>query len=383
MLDVEEIDQIVADRLISLDYCYQCAQCSGVCPMSFLSDFRPRKFMIGAQLDPERVISSNLLWQCSTCYACVDVCPQGVKPPEVITSLRSQLVETGHIPQGVSDTLTYIYKRGNPWGMAQAERAAWAEGLPLKTYEPGMEWLWYVGCAPSYDPRNQQVAKALVKIFERVGLDVGFLGNEERCCGDSARRLGEEGLFQLLAEENSTLFSERGAKKLVVTSPHSYHVIKNEYPKPAKTNGKGREVYHYTQLLAELIRDEKLSFAEPEEELTVTYHDPCYLGRRNGVFDDPRFVMSALPGVQLVEMPRNREQSFCCGGGGGRMWVETQERERPGEVRVKEAVETGAQAMITACPFCTINFDEAVKTLGFEEKIRVIDLAELVSARLG
>lgn len=383
MLDVEEIDRIVAERMISLDYCYQCAQCSGVCPMSVLSDFRPRKFMIQAQLDVEKAMNSELLWQCSTCYACVAVCPQGVKPPEVITSLRSRLVETGHIPQEVSDALTYIYKRGNPWGMAQADRAAWAEGLPLKEYRQGMEWLWYVGCAPSYDPRNQTVAKALVHIFEKAEVDVGFLGNEERCCGDSARRLGEEGLFQLLAEENSTLFGEMGAEKLLVTSPHSYHVIKNEYPKPAKTNGKGREVYHYTQLLAELIRAGKLSFAEPEEELTVTYHDPCYLGRRNGVFDEPRFVIESLPGVRLVEMPRNRQMSFCCGGGGGRMWIEAQgERERPGVVRVKEAVETGAQALITACPFCLIHFDEAIKTLELEERFRVIDLAELVSGRL-
>ncbi len=383
LLDVEQIDRIVIERLRRLDYCYQCAQCSGVCPMSTLSDFRPRKFMILAQLDPDKAMNSELLWQCSTCYACVAVCPQDVKPPEVITSLRSKRVETGKLPQEVSDALTFIYKRGNPWGMAKADRAAWAEGLPLKTYEPGTEWLWYVGCAPSYDPRNQRVAKALVHIFSKAGLDVGFLGTEERCCGDSARRLGEEGLFQLLAAENSMLFDELEVKRLVVTSPHSYHVMKNEYPKPAKTNGKGREVHHYSQLLAQLIRANQLSFAEPGEELTVTYHDPCYLGRRNGVFDEPRFVIDSLPGVKLVEMPRNRQKSFCCGGGGGRMWIETKgERERPGVVRVREALETGAQAIVTTCPFCTIHFDEAVKTLGVEDEIQVIDLAELVSQRL-
>ena len=383
LLDVEQIDRIVAERLQRLNYCYQCAQCSGVCPMSTLSDFRPRKFMILAQLDPERAIDSELLWQCSTCWACVLVCPQDVKPPEVITSLRSKRVETGKLPQELSDALTFIYKRGNPWGMAKADRAAWAEGLPLKTYEPGTEWLWYVGCAPSYDPRNQKVAKALVEIFRRVGVDVGILGNEEKCCGDSARRLGEEGLFQLLAAENSMLFDELEAKKIVVTSPHSYHVIKNEYPKPAKANGKGRDVYHYSQLLAQLVDQGKLRFKEPDGELKVTYHDPCYLGRRNGVFDEPRFVIDSLPGVELVEMPRNRQKSFCCGGGGGRMWVEAKnEWERPGVVRLKEALETGAQAIVTACPFCTIHLDEAVKTLNAEDRIRVIDLAELVGERL-
>jgi len=378
MLDIEEIDRLVQERLISLDYCYQCARCSGVCPMSVLSDFRPRKFMIQAQLDPERATNSELLWQCSTCYACVEVCPQGVKPPEVITSLRSKRVESGHLPQQVSDALTFIYKRSNPWGFAKAERAEWAKDLPLKEFESGMEWLWHVGCAASYDPRNQKVAKALVRIFERAEVEVGFLGVEERCCGDAARRLGEEGLFQLQAAENAAQFDEKGAEKIVTTSPHCFYVFKNEYP----NDGKKRKVRHYSQLLAELIGSGRLSFVEPEGELTVTYHDPCYLGRRSGVYEEPRAVLSALPGVRLVEMPRHRERSFCCGGGGGRMWVETQERERPGVVRVKEALNTGAQAIITACPFCTINLDEAVKTLNAEEQIEVIDLAELVSRYL-
>lgn len=385
LLDVEQIDKVVAERLRRLNYCYQCAQCSGVCPMSTLSDFRPRKFMIQAQLDPEGAMNSELLWQCSTCYACVFVCPQDVKPPEVITSLRSKLVETGKLPQEVSDALTFTYKRGNPWGMAQADRAAWAEGLSLKTYEPGTEWLWYVGCAPSYDPRNQNVAKALAQIFQKAGVDVGFLGTEERCCGDSARRLGEEGLFQLLAAENSMAFDELEVQKIVVTSPHSFHVMKNEYLKPATTNGKGRDVLHYSQLLARLIEEKKLKLKAPdgEGELRVTYHDPCYLGRRNGVFDEPRFVIDSLPGVELVEMPRHREKSFCCGGGGGRMWIEVKgERERPGVVRVREALETGAQAIVTTCPFCTIHFDEAIKTLNAEDRIRVVDLAELVGERL-
>jgi Fe-S oxidoreductase len=377
MIEVEEIDRIVAERLVSLDYCYQCGRCSGVCPLSPISDFRPRKFMIGAQLDLERMIAQDLLWQCSTCNACVAICPQEVKPPEVITSLRSKLVETGHIPQEVSDVLENIYRRNNPWGSPKGERAKWAEGLSLKEFQQGTEWLWFVGCAPSYDPRNQEVAKALVRIFQHAGLEVGFLGSEERCCGDSARRLGEEGLFQLLAEENSTRLAEAGAEKVLTTSPHCYNVFKNEYP---KLEG---EVRHYTQLLAELIRSGKLSFAEPDEELTVTYHDPCYLGRHNGVYEEPRFILDSLPGVKPVEMPRNRERSSCCGGGGGRMWVETKEKEHPGEIRVKEALSVGAQAIITACPFCTINFDEAVKTLNLEEQIRVLDLAELVSERLG
>lgn len=376
MVEVEEIDRIVAERLLSLDYCYQCGRCSGVCPISVVSDFRPRKFMLAAQLDQSAPLESGLLWQCTTCDACVKVCPQKVKPPEVITSLRSRLVEAGQLPQGVADALENIYRRNNPWGLPKNERAKWADGLSLRRFERGMEWLWFVGCAPSYDPRSQEVAKSLVKILNHAGVEAGFLGEEERCCGDSARRLGEEGLFQLLAEENSAQLNEAGAEKILTTSPHCYNVFLNEYPKL------NEEVWHYTQLLAELVQAGRLVFAEPAEELTVTYHDPCYLGRHNDIYEEPRAVLRAIPGIRLVEMPRNREQSFCCGGGGGRMWVETEEREHPGAVRVREALSTGAKVLVTACPFCLINFDEAVKSLDAAESLEVWDLAELVSMRL-
>lgn len=376
MVEVEEIDRIVAERFLSLDYCYQCGRCTGVCPISAVSEFRPRKFMLGAQLDRAELLESELLWQCSTCDACVKVCPQKVKPPEVITSLRSRLVEAGQLPQEAADALENIYRRNNPWGLPKSERAKWAEGLSLRRFERGMEWLWFVGCAPSYDPRSQAVAKSLVKILAHAGVEAGFLGEEERCCGDSARRLGEEGLFQLLAEQNSAQLNEAGPEKILTTSPHCYSVFSNEYPKLRV------RAWHYSQLLAELVQAGRLAFALPEEELTVTYHDPCYLGRHNNIYEEPRAVLSAIPGIRLVEMARNREQSFCCGGGGGRMWVETKEREHPGEVRVKEALATGAKVLVTACPFCLINFDEAAKSLNVEGTLEVWDLAELVSMRL-
>jgi Fe-S oxidoreductase len=379
MVEVEEIDRIVAERLTSLDYCYQCGRCSGVCPISFISEFRPRRLMLQAQIERAKLLESELLWQCATCHACVAICPQEVKPPDVIISLRSKRVEAGQIPQGAAEALENIYRRNNPWGLPKNERAKWAEGLSLKRYEPGMEWLWFVGCAPAYDPRGQEVAKALLKIFQRAGLEarIGILG-EERCSGEPARRLGEEGLFQLLAEENTARFNEAGVKRILTTSPHCYSVFKNEYPKLRA------DVWHYTQLLAELVSTEKLTFAPPQnrEEMIITYHDPCYLGRHNGVYEEPRLVLASLPGVRLVEMARNRERSFCCGGGGGRMWVETRERKHPAEIRVKEALATGAKLLITACPFCLINFDEAVKSLDLEGALQVWDLAELVSSRL-
>lgn len=377
MIEVEELDRLIARRLASLDYCYQCGRCTAVCPASLTGPFRPRKVMLAAQTEPARLLESDLIWECTTCNACVRVCPQEVKPPEVIVSLRSRRVESGCLPRGVTDALENIYRRRNPWGSPRSERAAWAEGLPLRPFAPGMEWLWFVGCSPSYDPRNQAVARALVRIFVRTGLEVGFLGGEERCCGEPARRLGEEGLFQFLAEENSGQFSGLGARKILTTCPHSYHAFKNEYPAIKS------EVWHYTQLLAELIRDRRLALADPAEELTVTYHDPCYLGRHNGVYDEPRSVLGAIPGVELVELPRHRERSLCCGGGGGRTWVSLKEKERASELRVREALGTGARMLITACPFCTCHLDEAVKTLNVEAQIEVLDLAELVASRLG
>jgi Fe-S oxidoreductase len=323
---------------------------------------------------------SELIWQCTTCDACVRRCPEGVRPPDIIVSYRSRMVENGQTPQTISDTLNHIYKRSNPWGSPRMERANWTKDLKIKPMAKGTKFLYYVGCAPSYDPRNQRVARALVSILTKAGVDFGILGNDERCCGDSARRLGEEGLFQLLAEENSKIFEEHGAERVVTTSPHSYHVFKNEYPqlRPAYQL---KEVWHYSQVLEMLLKQGKLAFADGPS-LRVTYHDPCYLGRHNGIYYPPRAILNALPGIELIEMARNRERSFCCGGGGGRMWVETSEEERLSTIRLKEALATGAQCLITACPFCTINFEEAVGTLNAQDSIQVMDLAELVSARL-
>lgn len=380
MIDVEQIDAVVASRFKTLSYCYQCGICSGSCPLSFVTKFRPRAFVIAAQNDISELVNSELLWQCTTCNACVRRCPEGVRPPEIIMSYRSKMVENGQAPQAVSDTLNNIYKRSNPWGLPKTERAKWAEGLQIKHMTEGAEVLYYVGCAPSFDPRNQKVAKALATIFRKARVDFGILGNDERCCGDSARRLGEEGLFQLLAEENSTIFQEHRVERVVTTSPHCYHVFKNEYFElfPAY---QPKEVLHYSQLLEKLLQQGKLAFADGPS-LTATYHDPCYLGRHNGIYDAPRAVLKAIPGVKLVEMRRNRERSFCCGGGGGRMWLETSEEERLSTMRLKEALATGAQLLITACPFCTINFEEAVTTLKAEDSIKVMDLAELVNERL-
>jgi len=388
MFKLDEIDQALAARLRPLDYCYQCGTCTGLCPYSSISEFRPRKLVLRAQLEPEEVIDSELLWQCSACWACVPRCPMDVRPPEVFSALRAKAIEEGTVPDRFAkplfDALQNVHRYGNPWGYPARDRLRWAAGmepeLELKKASERAELLYYVGCSPSYDPRVQGIPRALVKIFERAGLDFGLLGEEERCCGDAVRWLGEEGLFLALAGENAAQFNEYKPQRIVTTSPHCYSVFKRDYP---ELEG---EVLHYTQLLAELIADGRLPLAEgPEAEVKVrvAYHDPCYLGRRSGIYEEPRSVLSALPGVELVELPRSRERALCCGGGGGRFWLGVElEKERLSELRIKEALQAGAQLLVTACPFCLINLREAAKTLGLEDKIKVVDLAELVSERL-
>jgi Fe-S oxidoreductase len=374
MIEIEEIDRIIESRLKSLDFCYQCGICSGLCPLSFVSAFRPRKFIIGAQIQPEKVLNSDILWQCTTCNACVIRCPEGVEPPQVAMSLRSKMVEEGRIPKGVQEALEGTFKHYNPWGIPKSKRANWAKDLNIK-HVSNSDLLYFVGCAPSYDTRNQSIAKAIVKIFQKAGVNFGILGEEEKCCGNSVRTLGEEGLFQMLAEENTQTFNKYNKnKKIVTTSPHCYSTFKNDY-------SLNNEVLHYSELLTHLLEEGKIVFSKEKEKtiIKVTYHDPCYLGRHNGVYDAPRFVLNSLPGVELVEMERTKERSFCCGGGGGRMWVDVEEQRRPSEIRVEEALKSGAEVLVSACPFCLTNFEDAVKILNVEDKIKIKDLAELVS----
>jgi Fe-S oxidoreductase len=381
MIELDEIDQAIEERLSSLDYCYQCGICTSLCPYSSLTEFRPRKFILEAQLEPEKSVRSDLLWQCSACFACVARCPMGVRPPDIFSALRARALEDGVVPDTLAkimfDSLTNVHRHGNPWGYPGRERAQWAEGLDLKGAAEGMDLLYYVGCSPSYDPRVQGIPRALVKILGRSGIDFGILGQEERCCGDAVRWLGEEGLFQELAEENLGQFNRFGPKRILTTSPHCYNVFKNDYP---KLEG---ELLHYSQWLAQLLAEGKISLCDGPQ-VKAAYHDPCFLGRHNGIYEEPRYVLRSIPGVELVELPRNRERSLCCGGGGGRMWLGVeQEEERPSEIRVREALQAGAELLITTCPFCLINFIEAAKTLNLEDKIRIVDLAELVGERLG
>jgi len=358
--------------------CVQCGKCTGGCPMTLKTKLNPRSLILrlltagnGFDLEP-----FPELWDCTTCSTCAKRCPKQVSPMEMIIGLRSAIVEKGAVHPNVKAALESTFRHGNPLTLPREQRGAWAADLGLKHYAAGMEYLYYVGCTPSYDPRGQKVARALVALFSKAGVDFGILGNDENCCGSEVRRLGEAGLFEMMVEDNTGAYKELGVTKMFTTSPHCYNVYRNDYPK------NGMQVQHYTQILAGLVADKKITFSGPLGK-TVTYHDPCYLGKHNGIFDEPRAVLKAIPGLTLVEMDRSREKSLCCEGGGGRMWLEgTNPATRLAMMRVQEAVETGAQILATACPFCVLMLDEAVKTLNLEEKIQVLDVAEMAAQAL-
>jgi len=366
--------------------CIQCGKCTGGCPMTLKTELNIRRIIYqtlvaGGSLD---LSGFEVLWDCTTCNTCTMRCPKEVNPMEIIIGMRGVLVESGRIPSTVKTALQSVFTQGNPLTFARSDRAAWVGDLPVKRIADlagEADFLYFVGCTPSYDPRLRPTTRTLAQVFDRAGLRFGILGEEEQCCGSEVRRLGEAGLFEMLTEDNMMQFEELGIHRLVTVSPHCYNAFKNDYPQ----NGWNLEVQHYTQLVADLIESGKLTFSGELRQadgspVLVTYHDPCYLGKHNGVFDAPRTILRSIPGLKLVEMDRSREKSLCCEGGGGRMWLEgTNREEKLARRRVQEAVETGAQILATACPFCVLTLEEAVKLTGLEERIQVKEIMELVA----
>ena len=345
--------------------CIQCGKCTGGCPVARKTVLNIRSLIYHMVVEPEVDVNAHPeLWDCTCCFTCVERCPKDVRPAELIIGLRGQLVESGRIPETIGTALMGVFRQGNPTGIAREDRAAWVNGTSVKAAQEGCELLYFVCCAASYDLRVQPVARALVKAFQVAGLDFGTLGTEESCCGNEVRRMGEVGLFEMLVEENSELIRSVGASRLVTTSPHCFNTFKNEYAL------EGIEVLHYTQLIAELIEQGRLEFSKAVKK-RVTYHDPCFLGKQNQIFDEPRAILRAIPGVELVEMDRSRERSLCCEGGGGRMWAEgTNLEERLAFQRVQEAADTGAEILAVACPFCLLTLEDAVKVQGLDKGAR-------------
>jgi len=377
-----EASEETAAQKFDLYGCYQCGKCTGGCPVSLKSRLNIRRLMI------EGILGRNLehlserleLWDCTTCKTCTLRCPRGLKPMDLVIGMRGSLVEEGHIPKTLIEAMENSYKHGNPWGKPKNKRTEWTKELPedfkLKDFSQGdrAEYLYFVGCTASSDPRIQQVAKAVAFNLQRAEVDFGILGNEEQCCGSEIRRMGESGLFEELVEKNVERFDNYRIERIITSCPHGFNVLKNEYPQ-----GKF-EVLHTTQLLAKRVEEGKLSLKQ-EIKKVVTYHDPCFLGKQNSIFDEPRMLINAIPGITFKELDRSRERSLCCEGGGGRMWVESSSEtaERLAETRVKDAAELGAEIIATACPFCVLTLEDAVKTSGHEEKIRVMDVAELLA----
>jgi Fe-S oxidoreductase len=360
--------------------CVQCGKCTGSCPVSTNSALNVRKLLNESLLRLTLTFSpeESELWQCTTCMTCSLRCPKGIKPLDVIVQIRGQLIESGRIQPTMRDALESTFLHGNPWGKPRERRTEWAADLEVKMAVPEarLDWVYYVGCGAAYDPRLQKLARGMVQVLEKAGVKFGLLGDEESCCGNEVRRMGEVGLFEELMENNLKLFDQRGVHRLMTTSPHCFNVFKNEY------SGFQGEICHYTQVIWQLLQEKRLSFSK-ELGWRVTYHDPCFLGKQNGVFEEPRDILGSIPGLEFSELDRNRERSLCCEGGGGRMWTEdVGPGERLAEVRVKDAMDLGAEVLATACPFCLLTLEDAVKTTGNEENIRILDLIEIVEAAL-
>ncbi|OGS51262.1 MAG: hypothetical protein A3K65_08580 [Euryarchaeota archaeon RBG_16_68_12] len=371
----ELVDEIVRSGGASLHLCYQCGVCTATCPWSEVRDVSLRKMLRLAQLGLGG-LEGDFLWLCTTCRACVARCPRGVDVIEVISAARRFVTGMGMEPGPLKTVRGHLSDVGNPWGGDRGERLRWAEGLKVRPFKRGMDLLLFVGCTAAYDPRVREVARSIARVLEASGVTFGVLGNDETCCGDPALRIGDKDLFEALARQNLETFRRRGVDRVVAVSPHSYNVLKKEYPKL----GAAPEVEHYTQLLARLVDEDRIPMRAGGGSV-VTYHDPCYLGRHNGVYEEPRKVLESVPGVTLEEMGRTKANSLCCGGGGGRIFLETPANERFSTIRVAEAERTGANVLCSACPYCVLNLEDSAKT-GAKGPLAVKDVAEVVAGAL-
>jgi len=376
------------DAIKKLDFrmCMQCGECSGSCPVSTKSKLNPRRLMLETAYTiapmkyitlypPVSIHEKSEIWDCTTCGTCSHLCPRDVYPMDVLIGLRGLLVEKGRVPPALGDALEGVYKYGNPFGMSRSKRSEWTKDLKVKYASKGesAELLYFVGCVASYDYRAQKVAKALVESFNRLGIDFSILGNEETCCGNEVYSLGEKGLFEELMEKNLDLFERYGVSRIIATSPHCFHAFKNRYKNDI-------EIQHSTLFFADLIDKGKVKFSGKVEK-TITYQDPCFLGKHNNIYEEPRKIIESIPGAKFSELKRERTRSVCCEGGGGRIWYDIQGK-RLAETRIEEALDVGAEILAVACPFCLLTFDDAIKTTGNEDRIKVMDIMKLVAKAL-
>jgi Fe-S oxidoreductase/nitrate reductase gamma subunit len=399
-LGAGEIDEFQSSLLLSFEACVQCGRCEDVCPATFSGmPYSPRALVYGLhEAVQTKLISTNHAdtpamlgsiidketpWLCTTCGACLSICPIFVNPVSAAVEMRRYLtLTTGEVPGSVAETLTQMERRGNPWGLPKEDHAPYLQDLGVRILQPGDETdtLLFLGCAFGYDTRSQEAGRALIALLQEAQVDFAVLGAMEGCCGDTARRLGHEYVFQVMAEENIATFESVKFRRIVTPCAHGYNTLKNEY----RQFGGNYVVQHHTELLAELVEAGRLNaVAQADPEPTYTYHDACYLGRYNQIYDPPRKALDGIAGLKRNEMPRNRANGFCCGGGGGHMWMEIDPNTRINHRRLSEAVdEARADVVVTACPYCLIMFDDAIRSKGLGESVSVKDISEVLYERL-
>jgi Fe-S oxidoreductase len=372
-VDVEEVMAEVGQTFMS---CLQCGTCTSVCPWNRVLSYSPRRILRQLAMDSGTEQSiDEAVWSCVTCNTCGANCPRGIEIIDVMQAVRELNVSSGRIPGPFDAPLASLKSDGNPWGAAREKRTQWSRNLNIPDFKPDHDYCLFTCCTTAYDPSNTEAGRALPQLLERAGVSFGTLGTAESCCGDPPHKIGAGDIFSQLARKNSDLFLGAGVKKILTTSPHCLDAFKHHY---AELKG-AVESEHYTELLDRLVAQGRL---RPTLEVasTVTYHDPCYLGRHNGIYEAPRRVLQSIPGLTLIEMASNRENSLCCGGGGGGAWSEIPPKQRLGALRVEEALSTGAEVIATACPYCIRMLSEAVKQLHVQNQIVVRDLAELLLA---
>jgi Fe-S oxidoreductase len=405
-LGVERFEDFTWKHILDFFTCTECGRCSDVCPAHAIGrplspkmitlnvrDHAYRKYPVfkgkredggeGADLPVTGgVVSPDEIWSCTTCGACEEECPVFIEYIDKIIDMRRHLIESSQNPKSFNQVLLHFEKTGNPFGKPPAKRADWTkevEDTPIRILEEGdeVDVLYYVDSYGSYDPEIQAIAANIARGLHAGGVDFGVLGPLEMDSGHQVRRMGEEGLFQFLVEANMETLNRIRFKRIITTDPHAFNTLRKDYPASL-------EVFHFTQFFWSLIEKGALRPARPLDRKDVyTYHDPCYLGRHNGIYEEPRRLLRALPGLNLVEMERSRDRSFCCGGGDIILWHEIEQEEiRMAEKRIGMAGEAGANVMVTACPFCLIHFQDAIKTLGLEEEMKVVDLMALITSTL-
>ena len=401
------VEDFTWKQLLDLDACTMCGRCTSVCPAHATGKpLDPREIVLKSgevmaatasharggkvtpplSVDSEITISANSLferitseeiWACTSCKACDEICPVNIEILDKILDMRRYLsLMESDFPAELGNAYRAMENQGNPWGMSQSDRGEWAKDLDVTILDPGAafnhEYLYWVGCAGSFDDKNKKVTQSMAKLLKRAGIDVAILGPSEMCTGDSARRSGNEYLFQMLAMPNIEMLNGMGVRKIITQCPHCFNTLANEYPQFGGTY----EVIHHSQLLEHLIDSGKLDISDATLEERITYHDSCYLGRHNDVYMAPRNVVASIKGVDVVEMPRNGTKGMCCGAGGARMWMEETIGTKVNDERAAEAISTGASRVATACPFCYIMLDDGVKGAGKEEhEVKVADIS--------